>query len=175
LSSRPERTRKAAHAILSSAAWQESGVLCALGKGWDTGPSVSRFVVSHPSQKTRRMGHPGICCTFGRGQELPRFMPPKNRVSPQRCGRTYMSGVAIGSGPTTIRFHLTGIRRDRQRAPEKHRAEVPGGTTSRSHDVQHVPASRRNSNTLTMAFGSFATGFAKHCAPRRSGAERIRA
>ena len=38
---------KGAHAVLSSAAWQESGVLCALGKGWDTRRSVSRFVVSH--------------------------------------------------------------------------------------------------------------------------------
>jgi hypothetical protein len=35
---------KGAHAVLSSVAWQESGVLCALGKGWDTRRSVSRFV-----------------------------------------------------------------------------------------------------------------------------------
>jgi len=34
----------------------------------------------------------------------------------------------------------------------------PGGTTSRSHDVRRVPASRRNSNTLIMAFGSSAVG-----------------
>ena len=29
-------------------------ILCALCKGWDTRPSVSRFVISHPSQKARR-------------------------------------------------------------------------------------------------------------------------
>jgi hypothetical protein len=85
-----------------------------------------------------------------------------------RCARTYMSGVAIGSGPTTIRFHRIGIRRGRKRAPEKRRAEVPGGTRSRSHDVRHVPAFRRNSNTPIMAFGSFARGFAEHSAPRRA-------
>jgi len=50
-------------------------ILCVLCKGWDTRRSVSRFVVSHPSQNARRMGHPGICCTFCRGQEMPRFMP----------------------------------------------------------------------------------------------------
>jgi orotidine-5'-phosphate decarboxylase len=33
-------------------------ILCAFCKGWDTRRSVSRFVVSHPSQKARRMGHP---------------------------------------------------------------------------------------------------------------------
>jgi hypothetical protein len=45
---------KGAHTVLSSVAWQESGVLCALCKRWDTRRSVSRFVVSHPSQKARR-------------------------------------------------------------------------------------------------------------------------
>jgi hypothetical protein len=38
-------------------------ILCVLGKGWDTRLLVSRFVVSHPSQKARRMGHPEICCS----------------------------------------------------------------------------------------------------------------
>jgi hypothetical protein len=57
---------KGAHAVLSSAAWQESGVLCALCKGWDTRRSVSRFVVSHPSQKARRMGHPAAFFKEGR-------------------------------------------------------------------------------------------------------------
>ena len=38
---------KGAHAVLSSAAWQESG----------------------------GMGHPGIGCTFCRGQEMPRSFP----------------------------------------------------------------------------------------------------
>jgi hypothetical protein len=69
------------------------------------------------------------------------------------CARTYMSGVAIGSRPITTRFHLSGIRADRKRAAEKHPAEGPGVTTSRSHDVQHVPAFHQNSNTLIMAFG----------------------
>ena len=50
-------------------------ILCALCKGWDTRQSVSRFVVSHPSQKARRMGHPEVCCTFGRGQTMLRFVP----------------------------------------------------------------------------------------------------
>jgi hypothetical protein len=27
-------------------------------------------------RKSGGMGHPGICCTFCRGQEMPRFMPP---------------------------------------------------------------------------------------------------
>jgi hypothetical protein len=43
-------------------------ILCVLGKGWDTRRSVSRFVVSHPSQKTRRMGHPAP-------GDLLRFLP----------------------------------------------------------------------------------------------------
>jgi hypothetical protein len=34
-------------------------ILCALGKGWDTRRSVSRFVVSHPSQKSAKDGAPG--------------------------------------------------------------------------------------------------------------------
>jgi hypothetical protein len=65
---------KGAHAVLSSAAWQEPGVLCALGKGWDTRQWVSRFVASHPSQKARRMGHPGDLLRC-RGKEMPRFIP----------------------------------------------------------------------------------------------------
>ena len=72
-----------------------------------------------------------------------------------------MSGVATGSGPTTIRFRPIGIRRDRKKASEKLRAEDPGGTTSRSPDVRRDPAFRRNSNTLIMAFGWFAMSFAK--------------
>jgi hypothetical protein len=36
-------------------------ILCVLCKGWDTRRSVSRFVVSHPPQKARRMGHPALC------------------------------------------------------------------------------------------------------------------
>jgi hypothetical protein len=57
-----------------------------------------------------------------------------------------------------MRFHLIAIRKDRQKAREKLRAEVPGGTKSRFHDALHAPASRRNSNTLIMASGWFATG-----------------
>ena len=75
-----------------------------------------------------------------------------------------MSGAAIGLGPTTMRFQLIGIRRDLKRASEKLRAEVPGGTTSRFRDARLVLASRRNSNTLIMAFGSFAKWLAKHSA-----------
>lgn len=74
------------------------------------------------------------------------------------CARTCMSGAATGTGPTTMRFLLIGIRRDPQKATGKLRAEVPGGTKSKFHDARHGPASRRNSNTLIMAFASFATG-----------------
>ena len=73
-----------------------------------------------------------------------------------RCARTCTSGVVTGSTPATMRSHLSGIHEDRKKAREKRRAEDPGGTTSRSHDVRRVPASRRNSNTLIMAFGSSA-------------------
>ena len=81
-----------------------------------------------------------------------------------KCVRTYMSGAATGSGPTTMRFRLIGIRKDPKRAKEKRRAEAPGGTKSRFHVARHVPASRRNSNTLITAFGSFAKWLAKHSA-----------
>jgi len=73
-----------------------------------------------------------------------------------RCARTCMSGVVTGSTPATMRSHLSGLHKDRKKAREKRRAEDPGGTTSRSHDVRRAPASRRNSNTLIMAFGSSA-------------------
>ncbi len=69
-----------------------------------------------------------------------------------RCARTFTSGVAIGSQPATTRFPRIGIRGDRKRAAEKHRAADPGGTRSRSLDVRHVPAFLRNSNTPIMAF-----------------------
>ena len=59
-------------------------------------------------------------------------------------------------GRNTIRFHLIGIRAGRKMATAKYRAEVPGGTTSRSHDVRRVPAFRRNLNTQIMASESFA-------------------
>ena len=78
-----------------------------------------------------------------------------------RCARTCMSGVVTGSTPATMRSHLSGIHEDRKKAREKRRAEDPGGTTSRSHDVRRVPASRRNFNTLIMAFGSSAAGRAE--------------
>jgi hypothetical protein len=55
-------------------------------------------------------------------------------------------------------FYPIGIRKCRQKARQKLRAEVPGGTISRFHDARHVPASRPNSNTLITAFGSYATG-----------------
>jgi hypothetical protein len=39
--------------------------------------SRMRFVdPTKPYRKSGGMGHPGICCTFCRGQEMPRFMPP---------------------------------------------------------------------------------------------------
>ena len=72
-----------------------------------------------------------------------------------------MSGVVTGSTPTTMRSHPSGIHKDRKKAREKRRAEDLGGTTSKSHDVRRVPASRRNSNTLIMAFGSSAVGRAE--------------
>jgi hypothetical protein len=39
-------------------------ILCALGKGWDTRRSVSRFVVPHPSQKSAKDGAPGDLLHF---------------------------------------------------------------------------------------------------------------
>jgi hypothetical protein len=69
-----------------------------------------------------------------------------------------MSGVVTGSTPATMRSHQSGIHKDPKKACEKRRAEDPGDTTSRSHDVRRVPASRRNSNTLIMPFGSTAVG-----------------
>ena len=72
-----------------------------------------------------------------------------------------MSGVVTGSTPATMRSHLSGIHKDPKKAREKRRAEDPGDTTSRCHDVRRVPASRRNSNTLIMAFGSSAVGRAE--------------
>ena len=39
-------------------------ILCALCKGWDTRRSVSRFVVSHPSQKSAKDGAPGDLLHF---------------------------------------------------------------------------------------------------------------
>jgi hypothetical protein len=77
-----------------------------------------------------------------------------------------MSGVVIGSGPTTIRFRQIGIRRDRKKASEKLRAEDPGGTTLKSPDVRRDPAFRRNSDTLIMASASFAVGLAKATPPK---------
>jgi hypothetical protein len=67
-----------------------------------------------------------------------------------------MSGAAIGSRSTTMRFHLSGIQTAPKKAQGERRAEVPGGIRSRFHGAQHVPASRRNSNTLIMGFGSSA-------------------
>ena len=69
-----------------------------------------------------------------------------------RCARTSTSGAAIGLQPATTRSHLSGTRRERKRAAEKHRGAAPGGTISKSHDVRPVPAFLRNSNTRTMAF-----------------------
>ena len=81
-----------------------------------------------------------------------------------RCARTCMSGVVTGSTPATMRSHLRGIHKDRKKAREKRRAEDPGDTTSRSHDVRRVPESRWNSDTLIMAFGLSAVGHAEGCA-----------
>ena len=84
-----------------------------------------------------------------------------------------MSGVVTGSTRATMQSHLSGIHKDRKKAREKRRAEDPGGTISRSHDVRRVPASRRNSNTLIMAFGSSAVGRAgSHPEQPIEGAER---
>jgi hypothetical protein len=69
-----------------------------------------------------------------------------------------MSGAVIGMKPTTMPYHLIEIRRDPKKAREELHAEVPGDTKSRFHDARHVPASRQNSVTLIMAFGSFAIG-----------------
>jgi hypothetical protein len=57
-----------------------------------------------------------------------------------------------------MRSRLIGIRKDRQKATGKLRAEVHGGIKSKSHDARHVPVSPPNSNTLIMAFGWFAPG-----------------
>lgn len=73
------------------------------------------------------------------------------------CARTCMNGAATGSMPTTMRFHLVAIRKDRKKAREKLRAEVHGGTKSRFHDARHALASRQNSNMLITGFGSFVT------------------
>ena len=81
-----------------------------------------------------------------------------------------MSGVVTGSGPTTIRFRQIGIRRDRKRASEKLRAEDPGGTKLKSHDVRRDPAFRRNSVTLIMAFVSFAVVLSEHHLAKVAGA-----
>jgi hypothetical protein len=69
-----------------------------------------------------------------------------------------MSGAAIGLRPTIMLFHLSGIQTAPKKAQEKRRAEVPGGIRSKFHGAQHVPASRPNSNTLIMDFGSSAKG-----------------
>jgi hypothetical protein len=79
-----------------------------------------------------------------------------------------MSGAAIGTKPTTMPYLQIEIRKDRKKAREKLRAEVPGDTKSRFHDARHVLASRRNSATPIMAFGSFATGLAEHSDGDRS-------
>jgi hypothetical protein len=112
---------------------------------WGDDPPFSR-----PAYHTRWKTGPE---PVGQSQRMP--------LDYSTCARTCMSGAATGTGPTTMRFHLIGIRRDRKKAREKLRAEVPGGTKSKFHDARHGPASRRNSNTLIMAFGSFATGLAE--------------
>ena len=61
-----------------------------------------------------------------------------------------------------MRFPLIGIRADRKRATAKHRAEAPGGTTSKSHVVRHVPAFPRNSSMRIMVFVWSATQFAEN-------------
>ncbi len=96
-----------------------------------------------PALATMLVGRPALSQSENQSRTVTAYL---------RCARTFMNGVAIGTPPTTIRFPLIGIRRDRMRAAEKHRAADPGGTRSRSLDVRHVPAFRRNSNTLTMAF-----------------------
>ena len=106
------------------------------------------------------MSRPGYYARWKTGPE-PRDNPSRMITAYLRCARTSMSGVAIGSPPTTIRFPRIGIHRGRKRACGKPRAEAPGGITSRSLDVRRVPAFRRNSNTLIMGFGWFAMSFAK--------------
>jgi len=78
-----------------------------------------------------------------------------------------MSGAVTGSTAPTIRFRPPGIRRVQKKASEKPRAVVRGGTTSGSHDVRRVPASRLNSNTLTTAFASSAIALIEHSALNR--------
>src|ERR1700677_1895467 len=98
----------------------------------------------HPVLATILVGRPVLSRSDNQSRTLTEYL---------RCVRTYTSGAAIGSRPTTIRFPLIEIRGGLKRAAEKHHAEVLGGTKSRSHDVRPVPAFRRNSNTLIMAFG----------------------
>ena len=132
-------------------------VSAAHGSRVGTGGARRREGFVFPWGNDPPMSRPGYHARWKTGPE------PVGQSEPNAYGlfemcETYMSGVAIGSEQTTIRFLLTGIRRDRKKATEKHRAEVRGGTKSRSHDVRHVPAFRRNSNTLIMAFGWLATG-----------------
>src|ERR1700679_1773116 len=104
-----------------------------------------------------------VLATLIDGRPAPSRSDNQNRTATvySRCASTYTSGVATGLAPITAASHLIGIRGDRKRAAEKHRAEVPGGTTSRSPDVRHVPAFRRNSNTRITASGWPAARFAE--------------
>src|SRR5215475_12513872 len=126
-----------------------------------------------PSGSGPHEGVPRQCCSHGAmirhnlvpstkiaGRLAPSLSGNHSRIVTAylRCARTCMSGVVTGSTPATIQSHLSGIHEDRKKASEKRRAEDPGGTTSRSHDVRRGPASRRNSNTLIMAFGLSAVG-----------------
>jgi hypothetical protein len=81
-----------------------------------------------------------------------------------------MSGVVTGSAPTTIRFRQVGILRDRKKASEKLHAEDPGGTTLKPPDVRRDPVFRPNSDTLIMAFASFAVVLGEHHSAGITGA-----
>jgi hypothetical protein len=82
---------------------RKSGVLCALCKGWDTRRSVSRFVVSHPSQTTRRMGHPGICCTSAVDRKCPVSYP----VGRQRRWMTEKPSSPEGTAERISHIHTS--------------------------------------------------------------------
>jgi hypothetical protein len=95
-------------------------ILCVLCKGWDPRRSVSRFMVSHPSPKARRMGHPEICCTFCRGQEMSRFMPQwVGNAGGRLCGKPHTRSCLrersrkSGYAPVPRRAGTDGMTKDR--------------------------------------------------------------
>ncbi len=50
-----------------------------------------RFVdPTKPYRKSGGMGHPGICCTFSREQEMPRFIPGGSATPVYDCKESRM-------------------------------------------------------------------------------------